>query len=130
VITAIGKGATRTVDSVEAIEPLLVAFVRGTARWIDPWFPQRGRRGPPTIVDNVPQSEELDFEGRGVRLIREDGALRIVAVGLVDATLELRWSFAASGGEVRGTSVDLVVTGLHHEQCVADFECWFGDQAN
>ena len=129
-ITAIGPGATRTVESALALEPLLVAFVRGTARWLDPWFPQRGRRGPPAIVDDVPHVDELDFEGRGVRLIREDGALRIIAVGLVDATLELRWSFAASGGKVRGTSAELVVTGPHHEQCVADFEQWFGDQAN
>lgn len=129
-ITATGPGATRTVDSALAFEPLLVAFVRGTARWIDPWFPKRGRRGPPVILDDVQQVEELDFEGRGVRVIRQDGALRIVAVGLVDATIELRWSFAASGSEVRGTSAELVVEGPHHEQCVADFEHWFGNQAD
>lgn len=106
-----------------ALEALLVAFVRGSARWLDPWFPQRGRRGQPAIVDGVEQVEELDFEGRGVRLLREDKTLRIVGVGLVDATIELHWSFAASAAE-------LVVTGPQSEECLADFACWFGDQPN
>lgn len=122
VVTATGPGATRVVASVEAFEPLLVAFVRGTARWLDPWFPQRGRRGEPAgqVV------EELDFERRGLRLIRHADALELVAVGLEDATLALRWSYVVAGSEIRGTSVQLTVDGPHHASCIADFETWFG----
>lgn len=126
VVSASGPAITRTVASVEAFEPLLVAFVRGTARWLDPWFPQRGRRGEPAIVDHAQHVEELDFDRRGVLLIRQDGALRIVAVGLEGAVIELRWNFVASATDVRGTSAELTAGGPHCESCVADFETWFG----
>ncbi|HEU4729934.1 MAG TPA: hypothetical protein VFT22_18685 [Kofleriaceae bacterium] len=81
--TASGPRATVTVETLDAIEPQLVAFVRGAARWLDPWFPQRGRRGPAErggwtegdgegggeVAITMQQVEELQG-GRGVRIIR------------------------------------------------------------
>lgn len=144
--TATGPRATKIVESIDAIEPELVAFVRGTARWLDPSFPQRGRRGPNErggwTDDNqvetlMQQVEVFDAAGRGLRIIRlyrvvtpgdpHEGAIRVIAVGLAnDAKLELRWNLIASHLEVRGTSAELTVEGPHQDQCVADFHEWFG----
>lgn len=144
-VMASGPRATQTVATVAAIEPQLVAFVRGTARWLDPDFPQRGRRHDAVLgswtddeqVETVMQQvEELYLDGRGVRIIRvyrmetrdgpHEGAVRVVAVGLADdAKLEVRWNFLASGTEVRGTSVALMVDGARQVHCVADFQRWF-----
>jgi hypothetical protein len=176
---ASGPRATVTIETLDAIEPQLLAFFRGTARWLDPWFPQRGRRGSAerggwtegeprgegdgegdgegeprgdadgegepkgdgavAVAVTMQQVEEL-LDGRGVRIIRlsrarrsptssgsHDGAIRLQAVGLPDnAQLELRWNFDASEHALRGTSAELTVDGLHHEECVADFRRWFG----
>jgi hypothetical protein len=144
--TARGPRATQIVDSIDTIEPELAAFVRGTARWLDPWFPQRGRRGPnerggwtddKQVETLMQQVEELDAEGRGLRIIRlyrvvtpggpHEGAVRVIAVGLANgAQLELRWNVVASSQDVRGTSAELTVKGPQHEACVADFHEWFG----
>ena len=141
--TATGARATRTVESLDAIEPQLVAFVRGTARWLDPGFPQRGRRGSAErgqwtdddqVQTLVQQVEEL-VDGRGIRIIRlyrvatpggpHEGAIRVVAIGLANAELELRWNFVASEADVRGTSAELTVDGAREDECVADFRAWF-----
>jgi hypothetical protein len=144
-VTASGPLATRTVATLDAIEHQLVAFVRGTARWLDPDFPQRGRRGDAvdgswTDDENVEtvmqQVEELYLDGRGLRIIRlhrqqtpdgpHEGAVRVVAVGLADdAKLEVRWNFLASDTELRGTSAALMVDGARQVHCVADFQRWF-----
>jgi hypothetical protein len=144
--TASGPRATRTVDSLDMIEPELATFVRGAARWLDPWFPQHGRRGPnerggwtdDNQVETVMQQvEDFDREGRGLRIIRlyrivtpggpHEGAIRVIAVGLANgAQLALRWNFIASDQDVRGTSAEMTVEGPHRKECVADFHEWFG----
>jgi hypothetical protein len=146
--TASGPRATKTVESIDVVEPQLTAFVRGTARWLDPFFPQHGTRGPNErggwtgddgIETQMQQVEELDAEGRGIRVIRLyrvtppggpfEGAARIVAVGLSEGVeLELRWNFVASDTEVRGTSAELTVDGSGKEECVADFRQWFASR--
>jgi hypothetical protein len=139
---AAGPRATQTVDSVDAIAPQLVAFVRGAARWLDPWFPQRGLPGPGErgswtdhgVTVAVQQVEELS-DGRGLRIIHlrrgpsgdaHQGAIRVVAVGLGRRMLELRWNFVAGEHGLRGSSAELTVDGDGGDQCVADFRRWFG----
>jgi hypothetical protein len=140
--TATGPRATLAIESLDALEPQLVAFVRSSARWLDARFPQAGRRGPNEgggwtedsgAAVTVMQTEEL-AEGRGVRIIRllralgdaRTGAIRIIAVGLAPpAQLELRWDFDAAEDGLRGTSAELTAEGAHHEECLADFHRWF-----
>jgi hypothetical protein len=144
-VTAAGRRATRSVATVDEIEPELVAFVRTAVRWLDPRFPQTGRRGPregggwtddQQVETVIQQVEELARDGRGLRIIRlyriappgepYDGAIRIIALGAAnDARLELRWNFVASETEVRGTSAELTVDGARHVECVEDFRSWF-----
>jgi len=144
-VTAAGRRATRSVASVDEVEPELLGFVRTAVRWLDPRFPQKGRRGSPVgggwtddqqVETVVREVEELAPDGRGLRIIRlyrmtppggpYEGAIRIIAVGAAnDARLELRWNFVASETEVRGTSVELTVDGARHVECVADFHSWF-----
>jgi hypothetical protein len=144
-VMATGARATQTVARVDGIVPQLVAFVRGTARWLDPDFPQRGRRGDAVdgswtddegVETVMQQVEELYLDERGLRIIRlrrlqppegpHEGAVRVIAVGLGDgAKLELRWNFLASDTEVRGTSAALIVDGARRVHCVADFQRWF-----
>jgi hypothetical protein len=144
-VSAAGPRATRSVATVDEIEPELVGFVRTAVRWLDPRFPQTGRRGPreggnwtddQQVETVMVQVEELAQDGRGLRIIRlyrvappgeaSEGALRIIALGVAnDARLELRWNFLASVTEVRGTSVELTVEGARHVECIADFHSWF-----
>ena len=144
-VTAAGHRATRIVASVDEIEPELVGFVRSAVRWLDPRFPQKGRRGQAvgggwTDDDQVEtafkQVEELADDGRGLRIIRLyriapldepcEGAIRIIVLGAAnDARLELRWNFLATETEVRGTSAELTVEGARHVECVEDFRSWF-----
>lgn len=144
-VTATGPRATRGVATVEEIEPELRGFVRNAVRWLDPRFPQRGRRSDPVeggwtddqqVETVMQQVEELTADGRGLRIIRlyriapppepYEGAIRIIVVGAAnDARLELRWNFVASELEVRGTSAELTVDGPRHVECVADFLSWF-----
>jgi hypothetical protein len=143
--TASGQRVTPIVESVDAIEPMFCTFVRGTARWLDPFFPQRGSRSAPArggwtgddaVETQMQEVDEVDPDGRGLRLIRLyrmtppggpfEGALRVAAVGLPDGfELELRWNFVASDTEVRGTSAELTVEGRRKEECLADFRRWF-----
>jgi hypothetical protein len=147
--TASGSRATRTTENVDSIEPELVTFVRGTARWLDPTFPQHGTRGPKQrgawtgddgIETQMQQVEELDGDGRGLRIVRLyrvttpggpfEGAIRIVAAGFrLGVELELRWNFVASDTYVRGTSAELTVAGPHMQECVTDFRRWFAANA-
>ena len=135
-----------TVDSVDIIEPQLVVFVRGTARWLDPTFPPHGRRGlneraqwtdDAEIETKMQRVTEFDMYQRGVeiiRLYRTDppegpcpGSIRVIAAGLPEGcVLELRWEFVASEHDVRGTSAELTVGGLNHGECLTDFRRWFG----
>lgn len=144
-ITATGHRATCSVASVDEIEPELVAFVRTLVRWLDPRFPETGRREPPVgggwtddqqIETQFQQVEELARDGRGLRILRLyrmtppggpfEGAIRIVALGAAnDARLELRWNFVASEFEVRGTSAELTVEGAGQVECADDFRSWF-----
>lgn len=141
-----GPRATRTVETIDAVEPELVTFVRASARSLDPSFPQSGTRGPkargqwkdddqvPTLMQQV---EELDTQGRGIRMIRtvttrtpgepHEGAVRVIAVGLPNgARLEIWWDIILSATEVRGTSIELTVAGEGKQKCIADFHDWFG----
>ncbi|MEO8698916.1 MAG: hypothetical protein ABI867_02700 [Kofleriaceae bacterium] len=144
-VTATGLRATRTVATVDDIEPELVGFVRSAVRWLDPRFPQTGLRdeggrggwiGDDQVETEMTQFEELAHDGRGVRIIRlhrmtpvdgaYEGAIRIIALGVAnEARLELRWNFVASEIEVRGTSALLIVEGARESQCIADFVSWF-----
>ena len=147
--TAQGPRATRTVETVDAIEPELVMWVRTTARALDPAFPQNGTRdrkqkgqwetdGVTTLMHLV---EELDEHGRGIRIIRtietgtegepHKGAVRVIAVGLPNSTqLEIWWDIIVSAAEVRGTSIELTVEGERKQQCIARFHDWFGEMAS
>ncbi len=110
-VTATGLRATRTVATVDDIEPELVGFVRTAVRWLDPRFPQKGllRLYRMTPIDGP-----------------YEGAIRIIAVGVAnEARLELRWNFVASDTEVRGTSALLIVEGARETDCIADFVNWF-----
>jgi hypothetical protein len=142
---ATGPRAQQAIASLDDIEPELLLFMRGTARWMDPWFPQRGLRGDPqrgewTQDDGIKVYMRLCDElvdGKGIRMIRfyyapvgsDDVhvvAIRLQVVGLVDAELELRCNFDADVNSLRGTSAVLSVAGVGHEQCLADFHRWFG----
>jgi hypothetical protein len=152
---ATGPRATLAVETLDAIEPQLLAFLRGTARWLDPGFPQHGTRGPAQrggwsenqaadqVGNEVANAVDVDMQqvdelldGRGVRIIRlhraptsegaHEGAIRLQVVGLAHSQLELRWNFAASAEGLRGTSAELTLEGVQHEACVADFRRWFG----
>lgn len=144
-VTAAGHRATRSVASIDEIEPELIGFMRTAVRWLDPRFPQNGGRGPrergdwtddQQVKTEFVQVEERARDGRGLRIIRlyritspggpYDGALRIIVLGAAnDARLELRWNFVASETEVRGTSAELTVDGARRVECVADFRSWF-----
>ena len=144
-VTAAGHRATRSVASVDEIEPELIAFVRTAVRWLDPHFPQSGDRGPrqrggwtddQQVETEFVQVEEVTGDGRGLRILRlyrisppgepYHGAIRVVALGAANgARLELRWNFDASETEVRGTSAELTVDGELHAECVASFRSWF-----
>jgi len=149
-VTAAGPRATRSVATVDDIEPELVGFVRTAVRWLDPRFPQTGRRGSrergawtddQQVETEMVQVEELAKDGRGLRIIRlyritppdgpYEGAIRIIALGVANnARLELRWNFVASETEVRGTSAELTVEGTRHVECVEDFRSWFDTAGN
>lgn len=149
-VTASGPRATRVVANVDEVEGELLGFVRNAVRWLDPRFPQKGRRGQGVrgawtdaeqAETEMTQVEELTPDGRGVRIIRlvrvvtegepSDGAIRVIAVGVAnDARLELRWNFITSETEVRGTSAELTVDGPRSTECVADFLSWFEQGGN
>ena len=149
-VTAAGPRATRTVPSVDAIEPELVGFVRSAVRWLDPGFPQKGVRGQGVkggwtddekVETEFTQVEELSADGRGIRIIRVyrmspptppwEGAIRVIAVGVANgARLEVRWNFVADESEIRGRSAELTVEGPRHTECVADFQSWFETAGN
>jgi hypothetical protein len=44
-ITSTGPLATRVVPTVDDVEPEFIGFVRSWVLWLDPGFPQTGRRG-------------------------------------------------------------------------------------
>lgn len=88
-ITATGPLATRSVGTLDEIEPELVGLVRGWALWLDPGFPQTGRRGSHSrgswvdglrvrgswiddhqVETEFVQVEELTPDGRGLRILR------------------------------------------------------------
>jgi len=149
-VVAAGPRATRTVATVDEIEPELVGFVRSAVRWLDPAFPQKGRRGDRVkggwtdeqqVETEMTQVEELTPDGRGLRIIRLyrmtppggpfEGAIRVIAVGAANqAKLEVRWNFIASEAEVRGTSAELTVDGTRQFECVEDFKSWFETGGN
>lgn len=149
-VTAAGPRATRSVPTVDAIEPELIGFVRTAVRWLDPGFPQKGRRTAAVkggwtddeqVETEMTQVEELTHDGRGLRIIRLyrmappegpfEGAIRIIVVGAAnDARLELRWNFVASETEVRGTSAELTVEGSRQYDCIEDFRSWFETTGN
>jgi len=149
-VTAAGRLATRTVSRVDDIEPELRDFVRTSVRWLDPSFPHTGRRGQgqrggwtddDQVETEMTQFEELDHEGRGLRIIRLykmsppegpfEGAVRVIALGAANgAKLELRWNFLASDLEVRGTSAELTVEGERRDEVVHDFQRWFDNIGN
>lgn len=140
-----GRRATQTIWSLDDIEPELLTFIRGTARWLDPFYPQRGARGAGqrgqwTQADGAKVSmmlvEEFAADGRGIRITRllivparEGGVygatIRLEAIGLVDAKLVLQCDFAADEQALRGTLAALTVQGPHDEACLADFRMWF-----
>lgn len=149
-VTAAGPRATRTVPTVDTVEPELVGFVRSAVRWLDPSFPQKGIRnqgvkGGWTDDEKVPteftQFEELSTDGRGIRIIRLyrmtppappwEGAIRVIAVGVANgARLEVRWNFIADESEIRGRNAELTVEGPRYTECVADFQSWFETAGN
>lgn len=149
-VTAAGPRATRTVPTVDAIEPELVGFVRSAVRWLDPSFPQKGVRDKGVkggwtddekVESEFTQFEELSSDGRGIRIIRVyrmtppappwEGAIRVIAVGAANgAKLEVRWNFIADENQIRGTRADLTVEGPRHTECVADFQSWFATAGN
>lgn len=147
--TAQGHRATRTVGTVDEVEPELATWVRKTARALDPGFPQSGTRGPKQkgqwetdgVTTLMHLVEALDEHGRGIRIIRtietgtegepHKGAVRVVAVGLPNnAQLEIWWDIIVSATEVRGTSIELTVDGECKQQCIAGFHDWFGEMAS
>lgn len=149
-VTSTGPRATRTVATVDEIEPDLVGFVRSAVRWLDPGFPQKGKRGPrqkggwtddAQVETEFVYVEELAPDGRGLHMFRLyrmtpsggpwEGAVRVIVVGAANgAKLELRWNFLASESQVRGTSAELTVEGPRHTECVADFQSWFDTSGN
>jgi hypothetical protein len=144
--TATGPRATRTVETVDSVEPELAQYVRRSALLLDPSFPQSGDRGPKErgqwtnddqTITYMQQVEELDGDKRGIRTIRllrhrlpgepNEGALRVIAVGLAnDAVLEVRWNIIVSATEVRGQDAELKVDGANKDKCIADFRECFG----
>ena len=149
-VTAAGPRATRTVPTVDTVEPELVGFVRSAVRWLDPSFPQKGIRGERVRGDwkddqgvetEFTQAEELTSDGRGIRIIRVyrmtppappwEGAIRVIAVGATNgARLEVRWNFIATESEIRGVSAELTVEGPRQFECIADFKSWFDTFGN
>jgi len=145
---ATGSGATRTVDTIDLYEPVLISFVRSFARRIDSTFPEGGEVGPKErgqwtddekITTYMQQVEHFDGN-RGIRTIRllrhaieggpNEGAVRVEAVGLEDgAQLELRWNIIASPDWVQGTSAELKIEchPAYRAQCIAAFQEQFGD---
>ncbi|HTL34380.1 MAG TPA: hypothetical protein VL326_14735 [Kofleriaceae bacterium] len=143
--TAAGPFATRIVETLDAVEPELVTFVRTWARYLDARDLAEGTRGPKErgqwvdddgITTYMQQVEDFDADGRGIRTIRllrheveggpNEGALRVIAIGLAnDAKLELRWNVIVSPEEVRGTSAELTAEGAGREQCIAAFRDQF-----
>lgn len=148
--TSDGPRAKQIVETVDAVEPAFVAFVRNCATHCqDPTFPQTGQRGPKErgqwansdgSITYMQQVEEFDDAGRGIRMIRlikhaapgepKEGALRMIAVGLPNnARLELRWEMVVSATEVRGTSLEIAVDGAGRDKCIAAFREWSGSTA-
>lgn len=98
-IIANGPLATRSVSTVDEVEPELLGFVRSWALWLDAGFPQAGRRGSyaagglrdesradggwsdglqvrgswiddQQVKTEFTQVEELTPDGRGLRILR------------------------------------------------------------
>jgi hypothetical protein len=147
-VIAKGPRALRVVESLDHVEQELVMFLRTSARWLDPTFPQSGERGTGqrgqfTGSDGLEtlfiEVDEFDADGRGVRMTRylylgsvpdseegeNKGAFTAEAIGLTAATFTLRWEFITSAAEVRGAFAALFVSGAAKEQCIADFRDWF-----
>ncbi|HUS29115.1 MAG TPA: hypothetical protein VMZ53_11410 [Kofleriaceae bacterium] len=141
-----GPRAVRIVSSADEVEPELVAFVRSSARWIDPTFPQSGDRalgqkGQYTNDEGIEcyftQVEEYDSDGRGVRIVRymrvltplgpHDTSMTVTAIGLANnASLAVRWDFITTEQNLRGKSAAIFISGARKDQCIADFREWFG----
>jgi hypothetical protein len=144
-VISTGVRATQVIETVDDVEPELVALVRRSVRWLDPSFPETGERGDNEggqwtnddgTVTQMQQVEEFDRSGRGIRTIRllfdatgndpQQCAVRVIAVGLPnDAVLEVRWNITVSTTEVRGNSAELTVRGANDEKCIREFGDWF-----
>jgi hypothetical protein len=144
-VIAKGPRSTRIVETIDQVEPEFEAFVRQTARRLDPAFPRsglraQGKRGQFTSDAGVQtlftEVDTFDSDGRGIRTQRfmyvgeaggpHNGALSVAAIGLEnDATLTVRWNYVVAATEITGISAALFVRGAAKENCIVDFRDWF-----